>query len=108
MGAVGSLNQHVTNEVVRQVKLDHLSPNLRRRYEDLFSRYPDVFSLDPNEVGHCHALPQRIILKDEKKITSVPPYRTAPHLQPVVKAYVDKLLQSKVIQHSTLTALKRK
>ena len=98
--SIHALNRSAQN-VLEQIRLEHLPESLRKQYEKVFAEFPDVFSLNPNDVGHCKTLPQRIILKDEKKIVCIPPYRTAPHLQPVVKDYVEKLLAAKVIQHST-------
>lgn len=88
-------------EVCRQVELNHLPNQLQKQYKDVLIEFPDIFSLNPNDIGHCKILPQKIILKDPNKITSIPPYRTAPNLQPVVKEYVHKLLDTGVIQRST-------
>lgn len=89
------------NLIRDQVKLDHLSPTLQTCYHDLLSRFSDILSLDPNEIGNCNVLPQHIILKNAQKTTCIPPYRNSPHLQHVVKSYVGKLLDAGVIQRST-------
>ena len=84
-----------------QIKLDHISPKARISITDLVNNYPDIFSLNPNDIGHCKVLPQRILLKDPSKVACIPPYRIAPQLQPIVHAYVDKLYNAQVIQKST-------
>ncbi len=83
------------------IKLDHLSSPMRQRCEKIVNSYPDVFSLNPNDIGHAKVIPQQIMLKDANKVSCTPPYRLAPNLQPLVHEYVDKLYQSKVIQKST-------
>ena len=95
---ISSINKQIPSQ---QIKLDHLSTNESKEISILIDKYPDVFSLDPNDIGHCTVLPQRLILKDSTKISCIPPYRIAPQLQPIVHAYVDKLYQAKVIQKST-------
>lgn len=88
-------------ELLSQVRLDHLPPDLRRMYTSVISQFPSIFSLDPTDIGNCPTLPQTMVMKDPHKIVSIPPYRTAPHLQPVVKHYVNTLLNTGVIQRST-------
>ena len=84
------------------INLSHLT-NLHQQQaiKDLINLYTDVFSIDPNDIGHCTVIPQKIILKDESKVANTPPYRIAPNLQSVVVDYVDKLYQAGVIQKST-------
>ena len=69
-------------------------------YVNLLNSYTDIFSIDPDDVGHCHELPQTIRLKDPDKVTCIPPYRTPYHLQSVVQDYVAKLLRSNIIENS--------
>ena len=95
---ISSIHKQVPSQ---QIHLEHLSETERKEISTLIDKYPDVFSLDPNDIGHCTILPQRLILKDNTKISCIPPYRIAPQLQPIVHAYVDKLYQAKVIQKST-------
>ena len=84
------------------INLSHLANQQQQEaVKDLINKYSDVFSLDPNDIGHCTALPQRILLKDESKVANTPPYRIAPNLQGVVVQYVEKLFQAGVIQKST-------
>ena len=83
------------------VKLNHLPQKLQEKVKGVIDAYPDVFSLDPNDIGHCTVIPQKIMLKDNQQVACTPPYRIAPNLQPVVHEYVDKLLNAKVIQKST-------
>lgn len=90
-----------TPTVLEKVPLSHLPLSLQNNYGSILSQFPDVFSLNPNDIGHCQTLPQHILLKDDKRITCIPPYRTSPHLQPVVEEYVNNLLEAKVIQKST-------
>lgn len=85
-----------------QVSLDHLNNQKdREMLKSLIDEFPNVFSLNPTDIGHCEAITQKIMLKDEAKVACTPPYRLAPALQPIVKEYVDKLLLTKVIQKST-------
>lgn len=88
-------------QLAKQVPLSHLSEDLRPQYLSLFAKFTDIFSLNPNDIGKCSALPQRITLKDPSSISCIPPYRTPPHLQPVVRDYVQNLLDAGIIQKST-------
>ena len=89
-----------------QAQLDKLdlsnipAPHRDAYVHTLFS-YEDVLSVDSNEVGKCEALPQRIILQDEKKIACTPPYRVPEHLRTVAEEYVEKLRDAGIIQKST-------
>lgn len=87
-------------DVLDKIKLSHLPSTLREKYETIISQNASAFSLNPNEIGHCKVLPQSIVLKDPTKVTSIPPYRISPHLQPVVKEYVENLLKTGVLQKS--------
>ena len=84
-----------------QVSFDHIPEANKREYQQLVDSFPSVFSLNPNDIGHCKAVPHKIILKDESNISSTPPYRTAPALQPLIRDYVDKLYNAGIIQKST-------
>ena len=84
------------------INLQHLANQYeKQQIKLLLNQFSDVFSLDPNDIGHCTVLPQRIVLKDNTKVANTPPYRIAPNLQGVVVQYVDKLFQAGVIQKST-------
>lgn len=95
------MSTDLKQELVKQVPLDHLGPQWKSQYQNLFSSFVDVFSLNPNDIGKCAVLPQTIVLKDPARICCTPPYRTPPHLQGVVNEYVDNLLAAGVIQKST-------
>ena len=83
------------------LKLDSVPPEYREKYLELFKKFSDVFSLDPDDVGECDLVKQKITLKDQSKITCVPPYRTPHHLIPVLRAYVEKLAARGIIRRST-------
>ena len=97
----GKQSNLANEELVKQVSLSHLPDVLKQKYRNAFLKYPDVFSLNPNDIGHCKVLPQRIILKDAQKISCTPPYRTPQNLQPVVENYVQTLLEAGIIRKST-------
>ena len=71
------------------------------QYRELLHRHSGVFSLNPDDVGHCQQFPQRIVLKDPSIIASTPPYRIPHHLTEVATHYVDKLLKAGIIRPST-------
>lgn len=85
----------------QNVQVNHLPSEYKSHYIRLIDSFAGVFSLDPADIGHCTVLPQNILLKDPRKIISIPPYRISPNLQPIVHSYVDKLLATGVIQRST-------
>ena len=83
------------------VVLTHLDETTRHLVTNIINKYSDVFSINPNDIGHCKEIPQQIILTDPSKVACTPPYRIAPNLQPVVHEYVEKLYNANVIQKST-------
>ena len=102
INSVNCANRKTSQLPSDQINLSHLANSKQQNtIRELLNTFPDVFSLDPNDIGHCTVLPQRVILKDQTKVANTPPYRIAPNLQPVVVQYVDKLYQAGVIQKST-------
>ena len=83
-----------------EVNLEGIPATLHDRYLNLLSEFSDIFSLNPDDIGKCPVLPQKITLKDPNKIASKPPYPIPHHLQPVVTDYVEKLLRTGVIRRS--------
>lgn len=96
-----SVNPPIDPNILSQVQTRHLPAEWKMSYERLITTFSDVFSVNPNDIGNCNTLPQQILLQEPSKITNIPPYRTPTHLQPVVKHYVENLLESGVIQRST-------
>ena len=86
---------------LKELKFENVPPSYVNKYKNVLRSFTDVLSVDSNEVGHCTTLPQRIILQDEKKIASTPPYRVPEHLKGVAKEYVEKLRDAGIIQPST-------
>jgi hypothetical protein len=56
----------------------------RQEYLNLLNQFVDVLSVDPNKVGRCRVVPQRIMLKDKNKVSCTSPYRVPHHLKEVV------------------------
>lgn len=69
-------------------------------YANLLKQYVDVFSVDTNDVGRCDVIKQKIVLSDNNKVCSTPPYRLPHNLLSVAHAYVRKLLQNDIIRPS--------
>jgi len=92
------LNKQITD---KDVNLHGVPITLRQKYLELLNNYSDIFSVNPNDVGLCTTLPQKISLLDHNKITNIPPRRYPHHLLPVVDEYVDTLLEAGIIQRST-------
>lgn len=82
------------------VNLTGIPQEYRLAYLRLLNQYVDVFSLNPNDVGHCRVMPQRILLKNPNQVSCTPPYRVPHHLKEVVIQYVDKLLAAGIIRRS--------
>lgn len=83
------------------VSLDHIPNPFKARFRALISDFPDIFSDDTADIGHCDVIKQRITLKDPSKVVCTPPYRIPDALKPVVHAFVDKLLNANIIRRST-------
>ena len=71
------------------------------RYREMLSQFSDIFSMNPDDVGHCKDYPQRIMLKNEKEIANTPPYRIPHHLLEIAHNYINKLLKAGIIRPST-------
>lgn len=71
------------------------------QFKSLLHKYSDCFSISPEDIGNCDTIKQHIVLKDPSKIVNVPPYRTPPHLKPVVDEYINSLLKTGVLRKST-------
>ena len=93
-------NRVRNNNIFKDLDLRSIPIEYHATYRDLISSHSDVFSLDPNDIGRCRAITQKIELIDPKKVSCIPPYRTPHHLQPIVNDYVNKLVNSGVIRKS--------
>ena len=91
------LHQNITEQ---NINLKSIPSQYKLQYLQLLNNYKDIFSVDPNDVGLCTILPQKITLTDPDKITNIPPRRYPHHLLPVVNEYVDTLLEAGIIQRS--------
>lgn len=105
VSAVSSTPKNISTNIktsitASDVNLTDIPDALHDSYLKLLNRYSTIFSLNPDDIGHCTVLPQKILLKDDTKVNNVPPYRTPFHLQSVVQDYVLKLLKSNIIEHS--------
>ena len=87
------------NEIM--AKLKSIPEQFKGSYNELLSRFSDVFSVNPDDVGHCTKIPQHIRLKDPQSVSSTPPYRLPHNLLPVAHEYVKKLLARDIIRPST-------
>ena len=85
----------------KNVDLNGVPVRHHEDYLQLLNEFSDVFSLDPDDVGHCNIIKQRITLKDPNKVSCTPPYRIPHHLKEVVLKYVDKLLAAGIIRKSS-------
>lgn len=81
--------------------LANIPEKFHQQYIQLLHDYSDIFSVDPNDIGKCDVVTQRITLKDANKVACTPPYRIPHHLKEVAVQYVHKLLSAGVIQKST-------
>ncbi len=70
-------------------------------YRNLIKQYSHIFSNHTYDVGRTGVIREDIVLKDESKITSTPPYQTPELLLPVVHNYIQNLANAKVIRPST-------
>lgn len=91
----------VKNVTCNDIDLSNVPQMYINKYLDLINRFTDIFSWNPDDIGRCDIIPQKIILKDPNKVASTPPYRTPEHLRPVVFDYVEKLLAAGIIRKST-------
>ena len=92
--------QHYKRRLNDELDLSKIPENMRSLYKKLVFDNSDIFSIDPNDIGDCRSLPQKIRLVDQNKVACIPPYRIPYHLQHVVEDYVQKLLAAGVIQKS--------
>ena len=77
--------------------MDRIPLIFRKSYEKLLTDFADVFSKSETDLGKATVVKQRVTLKDPDKITTIPPYRMAPHLKAVADEYIDKMLAAKII-----------
>lgn len=101
--AIGFPGQKISSRNIQtsEVDLTKVPTEARTGYLQLLSKFSSIFSLNPNDVGHCTAVPQTIVLKDSRKVACIPPYRIPHHLLPVVQEYIHNLATAGIIQKST-------
>ena len=75
--------------------------NFKDKFRSLIKSFSDIFSIDPNSIGRCDILKQKITLLDKTRVACTNPYRIAPNLMHIVEAYVHQLLKQDVIENST-------
>ena len=71
----------------------------RNRFKSLIKSFSDIFSVDPNSIGCCDILKQKITLVDKNQVACTNPYRIAPNLIHIVENYVIQLLKQNVIEN---------
>jgi len=98
ISAANREHPHITPE---QVDLSKLPEGERKPYLALLNSFARVFSVDPNDVGHCTVVPQRIVLKKPHEVAFTPQYPIKEELLPVVREYVTNLATAGIIQKST-------
>jgi hypothetical protein len=86
---------------IHDVCLDAIPANWRPKYLNLLTKYSDIFSSSPTDLGKCSAVRQNIQLKDETVIAARPPFRIPPHLDHVAKSHIQDMLAAHVIRPST-------
>ena len=74
-------------------------PEYRKRYEDLFSKYHDVFSKDEYDLGWTDKVSHRIKLKHDQPIHTKQFSIPYPH-QEILKEFVADMLDRKLIEVS--------
>ena len=87
---------HIPLEILKNIPKEWVD-----KYQDMLARFPSIFSVNPDDVGHCKEFPQKILLKDNKMIANTPPYRIPHHLLEVAHSYIHKLLKAGIIRPST-------
>ena len=92
--------RHYEQQLEKELDLTKIPDHLQNVYRKLIHSNSDVFSIDPNDIGNCNSIQQKIKLIDPNKVACIPPYRTPFHLQIVVDDYIRKLLAAGVIQKS--------
>ena len=84
-----------------QVDFSAIPLEHRSAYLALLTEFLDIFSVNPDDVGHCTVIKQKITLKDPNKVACTPAYRLPHHLKEIAIKYVDKLLAAGIIRKST-------
>jgi len=80
------------------VETKHMEPTLTR-LKTLLSHYKSSFVEKVSEMGCSSLVPARITTKGEPVCTR--PYRCPPNLRPLLKQYLDELLEAGIIEPST-------
>ena len=88
-------------EIIQKIDLSKIPAEFIGQVKALVIEYRDIFARDKLDVGNCTILPHVIRLQDPTKIINQPPYRWPYALTKTVHDYVDNLLKSGVIRHST-------
>jgi transposase InsO family protein len=85
---------------IADVDLAAIPLEWRQKYLNILTKYSDIFSKNPHDIGKCTVVKQTIKLKDENVVSAQPPYRIPPHLEHVAKTHVEELLAARVIRPS--------
>ena len=81
--------------------LQNVPAGWREKYAKLMQSYSDCFAIDPDtDIGRCGVIKQDIRLQDESKIHSSPARRIPFNLFNLVKQFVQKMLQQRLISPS--------
>ena len=93
---VKTLSDQDINKAIIEVPNEHKS-----KFRSLLKAFSDIFSIDPNTIGRCDILKQKITLIDKNRVACTNPYKIAPNLLHIVESYVHQLLKQDVIENST-------
>lgn len=79
-----------------EIKLDHLSPGMKRDIVGIVEQFPDVLT---NQLGLTDIIEYDIVLNDPTPVR-LPPYRLAPPRMQVLKEKIEDMLEQGIIKPS--------
>ena len=86
--------------IKRQLRLDHLDPWVKRRYEKLILDNVDIFSLNKYELGRTNAVKHKVRMSTEQPVHKKQ-FRLAIQHTEIIDKYVDELKRAGCIELST-------
>ena len=79
--------------------INHLDNNKRKLLSDILWKNEDVFAKDMTEIGCCNLV--ELTIDDDDVPVYVKPYKIALTQQPIVKEYIQQMLDNNIIRPST-------
>lgn len=88
------------NQLLQELQLDHIDPQIKQELEDLCMQYNDIFALQDDNLTVNNFYEQEILLND-KSAVYIKNYRTPETQKLEIDQQIGKMLDQNIIQNST-------